>query len=174
MVQLYPEPILMDFSAYVGYRLRGVPGALAAATGFILPTFVMVLALSAVYFGGGQLSWIQDLFLSLEALVIGVLANVTLNPGRQAIQGRIHSVITLAAFIAVLFKVNAIAMPLAALAVAALAAAPGTSLGQLALSLFKIGSVAFGAAWPSSASCRPRWCRRTAGSASASFWTDWR
>jgi len=184
MVQLYPGPILMDFSAYVGYRLRGVPGALAATTGFILPTFVMVVALSALYFAGGHLSWIQGLFLGLEALVIGILANVTLSLGKQAIPGRIHATIALAAFIAVLFKVNAIAIPLVALALGAFALAPknnanpapaaiaplpsrrrlaavtalavgvaavamlaatlGTSLGQLALSLFKIGSVAFG------------------------------
>src|SRR5579859_796617 len=29
LVQLYPGPILLDFTAYVGYKLRGVPGALA-------------------------------------------------------------------------------------------------------------------------------------------------
>jgi len=184
MVQLYPGPILMDFSAYVGYRLRGVPGALVATTGFILPTFVMVVALSALYFTGSRLPWIQSLFLGLEALVIGILANVTLNLGQQAIQGRIHAVIALTAFIAVLFKVNAIVIPLAAMtvgaftiapksngaaapaviaappsrrrlaavtalaagvaAVAALAATLGTNLGQLALSLFKIGAIAFG------------------------------
>jgi len=184
MVQLYPGPVMMDFSAYVGYRLRGVPGALAATTGFILPTFVMVVALSALYFAGSRLSWIQNLFLGLEALVIGILANVILNLGKQAIPGRIHAVIALAAFSAALFKFNAILIPLIALAVgafaissetngvaapaaiatppsrrrlvaitalavgvaaaAALATTLGTDLGQLALSLFKIGTIAFG------------------------------
>lgn len=181
MVQLYPGPIMVDFTAYVGYRLRGVPGALAATLGFVLPAGVLVTALSAAYFAGGELPWVHKLFLGLEALVIGVLANVTLNLGQQAIKGRIELFIALAAFIALLFKVNAVLVSLAALGLGALAisrrgaASPapatatsrrrliavmtlvmvivasaiaarlfGTPLGQLVVSLFKIGSVAFG------------------------------
>jgi chromate transporter len=181
MVQLYPGPIMVDFTAYVGYRLRGVPGALAATLGFVLPAFVLVTALSAAYFAGGELPWVHKLFLGLEALVIGVLANVTLSLGQQAIKGRIELFIAVAAFIALLFKVNAILVPLVALGVGALvisrpgAASPaqaaatsrrrliavmmlvmvivasaiaagmsGTPLGQLVVSLFKTGSVAFG------------------------------
>ena len=181
MVQLYPGPIMVDFTAYVGYRLRGVPGALVATLGFVLPAFVLVTALSAAYFAGGELPWVHKLFLGLEALVIGVLANVTLSLGQQAIKGRIELFIAVAAFIALLFKVNAILVPLVALGVGALvisrpgAASPaqaaatsrrrlitvmmlvmvivasaiaagmyGTPLGQLVVSLFKIGSVAFG------------------------------
>ena len=181
MVQLYPGPIMVDFTAYVGHRLRGVPGALAATLGFVLPAFVLVTALSAAYFAGGELPWVHKLFLGLEALVIGVLANVTLSLGQQAIKGRIELFIAVAAFIALLFKVNAILVPLVALGVGALvisrpgAASPaqaaatsrrrliavmmlvmvivasaiaagmyGTPLGQLVVSLFKTGSVAFG------------------------------
>jgi chromate transporter len=181
MVQLYPGPIMVDFTAYVGYRLRGVPGALAATLGFVLPAFVLVTALSAAYFAGGELPWVHKLFLGLEALVIGMLANVILSLGQQAIKGRIEFFIALVAFIALLFKVSAILVPLAALGVGAMAisrpgaASPapaaatsrrrliavmmlvmvivasaiaagmsGTQLGQLVVSLFKIGSVAFG------------------------------
>ena len=131
MVQLYPGPIMVDFTAYVGYRLRGVPGALAATLGFVLPAFVLVTALSAAYFAGGELPWVHKLFLGLEALVIGVLINVTLNLGQQAIKGRIELVIAVAAFIALLFKVNAILVPLVALGVGALAISrPGAASGE--------------------------------------------
>jgi len=50
MVQLYPGPLMMNFSAYVGYRLRGVLGAILATTGFILPSFILMSVLSAFYF----------------------------------------------------------------------------------------------------------------------------
>src|SRR5450756_1549157 len=50
LVQLYPGPIMVDFTAYVGYRLRGVRGVLVAVLGFVLPSFVLMIALSAVYF----------------------------------------------------------------------------------------------------------------------------
>ncbi|MCI4410104.1 MAG: chromate efflux transporter [Thiotrichales bacterium] len=132
MVQLYPGPIMVDFTAYVGYRLRGVPGALMATLGFVLPAFVLVTALSAAYFAGGELPWVHKLFLGLEALVIGVLANVTMSLGQQAIKGRIELFIAVAAFIALLFKVSAILIPLVALGVGALAISrPGVaSLAQ--------------------------------------------
>jgi chromate transporter len=55
MVQLYPGPLMVDFSAYVGYKLRGVVGAIMATTGFILPTFVLMSILSEFYFSSGNL-----------------------------------------------------------------------------------------------------------------------
>ncbi len=48
MVQLYPGPLMVDFSAYVGYKLRGVMGAILATIGFILPSFVLMSVLSAL------------------------------------------------------------------------------------------------------------------------------
>ena len=187
MVQLYPGPLMVDFSAYVGYKLRGVRGALLATTGFILPSFVLMSVLSAFYFAAGNLPWVHPLFVGLEALVVGVLFNVTLEMGGRNIQSRTQAVIMLLAFAALLFKVNAVLIVLVALAlgawlirpaagknasaakpapkvesvsakqwagigavVVAILAVVGFSwslkseIGGLALSLFKIGSVAFG------------------------------
>lgn len=107
MVQLYPGPIMVDFTAYAGYKLRGVPGALVATLGFITPTTLLVLVLSSVYFQYGSLSWVQSLFTGLGALVVGVVLNVTLDFGKRAIKGRIEALIMLAAFAGLAFKLNA-------------------------------------------------------------------
>jgi len=189
MVQLYPGPLMVDFSAYVGYKLRGVLGAILATIGFILPSFVLMSVLSAFYFAAGNLPWVHPLFLGLEALVVGVLFNVTLEMAGRNIQQRTQAVIMLLAFGALLFKVNAVLIVLVALALGAWlirpmpgagknagAGKPGpkvepislkrwagigaviavilavvafswslkSEIGGLALSLFKIGSVAFG------------------------------
>ena len=119
LVQLYPGPIMVDFTAYVGYKLRGVPGAILATTGFILPSFVLMLALSALYFAAGSLPWVHPLFLGLEALVVGILFNVTLDMGAGAVKGRVEAGIALLAFAALLFKVNAVLLVLTALALGA-------------------------------------------------------
>ena len=187
MVQLYPGPLMVDFSAYVGYKLRGVWGAILATTGFILPSFVLMSVLSTFYFSAGNLSWVHPLFVGLEALVVGVLFNVTLEMGERNIQQRTQAVIMLLAFAALLFKVNAVLIVLVALAMGAWLIRPAagknggaakptakaepvsiqrwaaigavvvailavvafswslkSEIGGLALSLFKIGSVAFG------------------------------
>jgi chromate transporter len=120
LVQLYPGPIMVDLTAYVGYQLRGVIGAVVATTCFILPTFVLMLALSALYFAVGNLPWVHPLFLGLEALVVGILLQFTLDLGAHNVQSRAQAVIALAAFAALLFKVNAILIVLAALALGAI------------------------------------------------------
>jgi chromate transporter len=186
MVQLYPGPLMVDFTAYVGYKLRGVLGAVLATIGFILPSFILMSVLSAVYFAAGSLPWVHSLFLGLEALVVGVLLNVTLDMGGRNLQTRTQAVIMALAFGALLFKLNAILIVLVALGLGAwlirpqMGKKPGagkqaqaetesprqwlgiaavvvvilavvvfswslkSEIGGLALSLFKIGSVAFG------------------------------
>ncbi len=129
MVQLYPGPIMVDFTAYIGYVLRGVPGALLAAAGFCLPSFILMLILSALYFAAGNLPWVHPLFQGLEALVVGVILNVTLDMGSRAIQGKIEAVITLLAFGGLLLKFDAVLTILMALALGAAFIHPASSKG---------------------------------------------
>jgi chromate transporter len=130
LVQLYPGPMMVDLTAYIGYKLRGVPGALLATLGFILPSYLLMLVLSALYFAAGNLPWVHPLFLGLEALVIGVLFNVTLDLGSRNIQNRVQAVIALLAFAALLFKVNAILIVLIALTLGARLIRPATVTGK--------------------------------------------
>ncbi len=127
LVQLYPGPIMVDFTAYVGYKLRGVPGAVLATLGFVTPSFVLMLILSAAYFAAGNLPWVHPLFLGLEAIVVGIIVNVTLDMGARALKGRGEAAIALAAFVALSFKVNAILIVLAALVLGALLLRPSAN-----------------------------------------------
>jgi len=130
LVQLYPGPIMVDFTAYVGYKLRGVPGAILATLGFVLPSYVLMLILSAFYFAAGSLPWVHPLFLGLEALVVGILFNVTLDFGARNISSRVQAVVALLAFAALLFKVNAILIVLVALALGAWLIRPAAGAGK--------------------------------------------
>ncbi len=124
LVQLYPGPVMVDLTAYVGCRLRGVAGALAATLGFILPSFVLMVALSAIYFALGAIGWVRPLFVGLEALVVGVVLNMALDFGAQNVRGREEAVIAAAAFAALLLKLNAVLIVLVALGAGALLLRP--------------------------------------------------
>ena len=124
MVQLYPGPIMINFTTYVGYRLRGTPGALMATLGFVTPSIVLIIGLAAAYFAAGSLPWVAPLFVGLEALVVGVVFNVTLDFGQRALKGRIHALIALAAFAALIFKLSAVWIVLTALVIGALLLQP--------------------------------------------------
>lgn len=120
LVQLYPGPMMVDFTAYVGYKLRGVPGAIISATGFILPSFVLMLALSAVYFSLGNLPQVQPMFIGLESIVVGLVVHLALDFGERVLKGKLQALIALLAFGGLLFKVNAVLIVFVSLALGAL------------------------------------------------------
>ncbi|MGD0173479.1 MAG: chromate efflux transporter [Anaerolineales bacterium] len=130
LVQLYPGPIMVDFTAYVGYKLRGVPGAILATLGFVTPSFFLMLALSAAYFAGETLPWVRVLFSGLEALVVGVMVHVTLDFGGRALKGRGEAAIALVAFSAMLLKINAVSIVLTALILGGLFLHPAIPSGS--------------------------------------------
>ena len=124
LVQLYPGPMMVDFTAYTGYKLRGVPGALLCAVGFILPSFMLMLALSAVYFSVGNLPWAKPMFIGLEAIVVGIVVHMVLDFGARVLKGKLEALIALAAFAALLFGVNPVLLVLASLVLGALLLSP--------------------------------------------------
>jgi chromate transporter len=98
LVQLYPGAIMVDLVAYIGYRLRGIRGAVAAAFAFVLPSLLMLLVFSWAFFSYGSHPAVRDLAIGLEALVVGVLVHVTLDFGSQHAQTRLTAVVALGAF----------------------------------------------------------------------------
>ena len=74
LAQLAPGPLAAQLAIYLGWVKGGVPGATGVAAAFILPSFVMVLALSAFYVRFGGLAWMQSAFYGIGAAVITIIA----------------------------------------------------------------------------------------------------
>src|SRR5512143_3289541 len=62
LCQLIPGATFVQLSTFIGYRLRGIWGAFTCALAFVLPAFCLLLILSTLYFGLGNLWFIQALF----------------------------------------------------------------------------------------------------------------
>lgn len=73
LVQLAPGPLAAQLAIYLGYIRTGVLGATAVGVAFVLPSFLMVLGLSAAYVRFGGLPWMQGMFCGIGATVIGVI-----------------------------------------------------------------------------------------------------
>jgi len=73
LCQLVPGATVVQLAAYVGYRLRGAKGALAAAGAFILPAFLLMVGLSFLYFRYGDLSGVKAVSRGFAAVVIALL-----------------------------------------------------------------------------------------------------
>jgi len=74
LAQLAPGPLAAQLAIYLGYVRAGILGATLVGWAFVLPSFLMVLALSAAYVRYGGLSWMQGMFYGIGAAVIGIIA----------------------------------------------------------------------------------------------------
>src|SRR5213595_3134229 len=73
LAQLAPGPLAAQLAIYLGYVQAGVLGATAVGVAFVLPSFLIVLALSAAYVRYGGLPWMQGMFYGIGAAVIGII-----------------------------------------------------------------------------------------------------
>src|SRR4030042_1048181 len=62
LCQLIPGATMVQMVTYIGYRVRGIWGALTAAVAFVLPAFIVLIILSSLYFQFQTLWFIQALF----------------------------------------------------------------------------------------------------------------
>jgi chromate transporter len=74
LAQLAPGPLAAQLAIYLGWVRGRVLGATLVAFTFVLPSFVMVLALSALYVSFGGLAWMQGAFYGIGAAVIAIIA----------------------------------------------------------------------------------------------------
>jgi chromate transporter len=79
LAQLAPGPLAAQLAIYLGWARFRIPGATLVAAAFVLPSFLMVMAISALYVRFGGLAWMQGLFYGIGAAVIAVI-------GRSAVK----------------------------------------------------------------------------------------
>ena len=73
LAQIMPGPLAAQTAIAIGYFKAGVPGATLVGLAFVLPSFLMVIALSMAYVAYGGLWWMQALFYGIGAAVIAII-----------------------------------------------------------------------------------------------------
>lgn len=173
LAQLAPGPLAAQLAIYLGWARARTLGATLVGVALVLPSFLMVLALGAVYVRFGGLPWMQGAFHGIGAAVIAIIARsvvklARMTIGRDVLLRTICLVSALATAwteseifwlfvgcgaLAVVvktrprFSVTAASMVLPCPAWLTLASVPGTSIGVLWIILCyftKAGLVVFG------------------------------
>lgn len=83
--QLCPGPLAAQLAMYLGWVRAGFLGATLTSLAFVGPSFIMVLALSALYVRFEGLSWMQGAFYGIGAAVITILARSVVKLVRLAV-----------------------------------------------------------------------------------------
>ena len=74
LAQLAPGPMAAQLAIYLGYVHYRIVGATLVGLAFVLPSFLMVVALGWAYVRYGGLTWMQSVFYGVGAAVIGIIA----------------------------------------------------------------------------------------------------
>ncbi len=74
LAQLAPGPLAAQLGIYMGYVHYRILGATLAGVAFVIPSFVMVVALGWAYVRFGGIPWMQAVFYGVGAAVVGIIA----------------------------------------------------------------------------------------------------
>jgi len=74
LAQIMPGPLAAQVAIAIGFFEGGVLAATLAGLAFVLPSFLMVVAISLAYVAYGGLLWMQALFYAIGATVIAIIA----------------------------------------------------------------------------------------------------
>ena len=112
---LLPGPEAQQLATYLGWRLHGARGGIAAGVLFVLPSVFILFGLSWLYMAGGNILWIQGIFYGLIPAVIAIVVSAVKRIGSKALQSSSLWVLAGLAFTAIfVFKINFVLIILAA------------------------------------------------------------
>jgi chromate transporter len=87
LTQLLPGATAMQMAAYVGLRVRGGAGALAAYVGFGLPAFLLMLGLTVLYFSARDVAAVTAAFAGLQLVIVALILHAAVNFARRYLSG---------------------------------------------------------------------------------------
>ena len=105
LASFLPGSMAINLSAYVGFRLRGSIGALVCGIALLLPSLVLILALSYIYFEWGHLPLAKEAFISLVPAMTAIIFHAAWVLSYKAVQDPPTTLLAVAAaVILILFK----------------------------------------------------------------------
>jgi chromate transporter len=97
VAQSAPGPIAVNVAVISGYRLRRVPGALIAALGASLPSFLVILAFATVLVRYRSSTAVDAVFKGMRPAIFGLLVSAVWQVGRSTVKTRIDAVLAIVA-----------------------------------------------------------------------------
>ncbi|MDR3497470.1 MAG: chromate efflux transporter [Ancalomicrobiaceae bacterium] len=98
---LLPGPEAQQLATFLGFVLNGTRGGIAAGALFVLPGFVVITGLSALYAPFHETHWLEALFFGLKAAVVAIVIEAVIKLGRRALKRRLMMAIAALAFLGI-------------------------------------------------------------------------
>ena len=77
--ELTPGPVAINCATFVGSRMAGTIGGIAATFGSVLPSIIIALILVKIYFKYHGITWLDGILGGLRCMVLGLLASTAIS-----------------------------------------------------------------------------------------------
>lgn len=104
LASVLPGPVAVNIVTFIGYRLRGIKGAIASFAGILLPCFLFMLGLSYIYLRYGNIPAFTHFFQGVLPAVAAIIVSVGINLWKKNVTDKIQTAIALIAFTATVFS----------------------------------------------------------------------
>lgn len=84
VAQSCPGVFAMNVSIFIGYKLHGIRGAVFAALGTALPSFLIILAIAAFFHTFSDVEWVAACFNGIRPAVVALIAAPTFTLAKSA------------------------------------------------------------------------------------------
>ena len=96
---LLPGPEAQQLATWIGWKLHGTKGGLAAGLLFVIPGALTILALSVLYGYAARLDWFAALFLGIKAAVLAIIVQALLRIAGRTLNSPLKRAIAAVAFV---------------------------------------------------------------------------
>lgn len=104
LASVLPGPVAVNVVSFIGYRLRGIKGAIASFAGILLPCFVFMLGLSYIYLRYGNIPAFTHFFQGVLPAVAAIIVSVGINLWKKNVSDKMQTAIAIIAFTATIFS----------------------------------------------------------------------
>ena len=98
---LLPGPEAQQLATYLGWLMHRTSGGLIAGGLFILPSLIILIALSWVYVAFGHVAWIAGVFYGIKPAVAAIVLHAAFRIGSRALRNKWLWLIAASAFVAI-------------------------------------------------------------------------
>lgn len=101
--QCTPGIIAVNTATFIGYKRKGIIGAIFATTGMVFPSLVIIITIAKFFKHFQNYSFIQNAFGGIRIVVVALIVNTVVNMYKQSVKDSIGIIIFILAFTAISF-----------------------------------------------------------------------
>lgn len=103
VAQSLPGALAVNSATFVGNRVAGTVGAIVAAFGAVLPSYIVLILVSAFFLSFRELAPVQNFFKGAVPAVAALLVSAVLDMGKEALKNYMDIIIAAALFVLLVF-----------------------------------------------------------------------